>query len=243
MDAFANWLTPWLNSGSLIVLPLMILGGLITAFNPCCLPMYPAVFGFFGASCGGQTERDTPSQINTDHSIVAATAFPFVLGMATATALMGLLTASLGWVFGQFVTELQLLLAVIPLLMGLHLLGILPLPITALHLHQPQIDNSGLWRRATTAYAAGLVFSLAIAPCATPILLGILTLVTLQGDPVYGTLLMFAYGIGAGLPLLLIGHGLAHVQHVFAAPGHQRRIRQLSGFLLLGVAAYIIWLA
>ncbi len=94
-----------------------------------------------------------------------------------------------------------------------------------------------------SAYAAGLVFSLAIAPCATPILLSILTLVALQGDPVYGTLLMFIYGLGAGLPLLLIGHGLARIQHIFAAPEHQQRIRQLSGLLLLGVAGYIIWRA
>jgi cytochrome c-type biogenesis protein len=243
MDAFANWLTPWLNSGSLLILPLIILGGLITAFNPCCLPMYPAVFGFFGASCSGKVEVSKQAQINARQSIVASTAFPFVLGMASATALMGLLTASLGWVFGQFVTEFQLLLAVIPLLMGLHLLDILPLPVAVFYLHQPQIDDSRKWRRAATAYAAGLVFSLAIAPCATPILLSILTLVALQGDPVYGTLLMFIYGLGAGLPLLLIGHGLARIQRIFAAPGHQRRIRQLSGLLLLGVAVYIIWLA
>jgi len=243
MDAFANWLEPWLSSGSLLILPLMILGGLITAFNPYCLPMYPAVFGFFGASCSGKVDVSKQAQINARQSIVASTAFPFVLGMATATALMGLLTASLGWVFGRFVTEFQLLLAVIPLLMGLHLLGILPLPVAAFHLHQPQIDDSRKWRQAATAYAVGLVFSLAIAPCATPILLSILTLVALQGDPVYGSLLMFIYGLGAGLPLLLIGHGLAHVKHVYATPEHQRRIRQLSGLLLLGVAVYIIWLA
>ncbi|HED13432.1 MAG TPA: hypothetical protein ENI62_07235 [Gammaproteobacteria bacterium] len=71
----------------------------------------------------------------------------------------------------------------------------------------------------------------------------LLSIHSLQGDPVYGTLLMFIYGFGAGLPLLLIGHGLARLQHVIAAPGHQRRIRQLSGLLLLGVAVYIIWLA
>lgn len=170
-------------------------------------------------------------------------AFPFVLGMATATALMGLLTAVLGWVFGQFATEFRLLLAIVPLFMGLHLLGLVLLPVTAWHLHQPQIDASRTWHRAATAYSAGLVFSLAIVPCATPILLSILALVALQGDPVYGTVLMFIYGLGAGLPLLLVGHGLARSQHLFAAPGHQQRIRQLSGLLLLGVGAYIIWLA
>ena len=242
MDAFANWLTPWLSSGSLLALPLVILGGLITAFNPCCLPMYPAVFGFFGASCCGKADIDNHPQISTRHSIIVSTAFPFVLGMATATALMGLLTVVLGWVFGQFATEFRLLLAIVPLFMGLHLLDILPLPAAALHLQQPSIDVSRKKYRMVTAYAAGLVFSLAIVPCATPILLSILALVALQGDPVYGTALMFIYGLGAGLPLLLIGHGFSRLQHIFTVPGHQQRIRQLSGMLLLGVAVYIIWL-
>ena len=244
MDAFADWLTPWLSSGSLLTLPLVILGGLITAFNPCCLPMYPAVFGFFGASCCERTAiSGNPHQVMTNRPLVAVIAFPFVLGMATATALMGLLTATLGWVFGQFATEFRLLLAIVPLFMGLHLLGILPLPVSAWHLHQPEIDASRKWHQAATAYSAGVVFSLAIVPCATPILLSILALVALQGDPVYGTVLMFIYGLGAGLPLLLIGHGLARLQHVFAAPGHRQRIRQLSGLLLLGIAVYIIWFA
>jgi len=242
MDAFADWLTPWLSNGSLLALPLVILGGLITAFNPCCLPMYPAVFGFFGASCCGKPDMDEPRQIKQQQALVMATAFPFVLGMASATALMGLLTAALGWVFGQFAAEFRLLLATVPLFMGLYLLGILPLPVAALHLHQAPIDVSRKGYPALTAYTAGLLFSLAIVPCATPILLSILTLVALQGDPVYGTMLMFIYGFGAGLPLLLIGHGLSRLQHIFAAPEQQRRIRQLSGLLLLGVAVYIIWL-
>ena len=244
MDVFANWLSPWLSSGSLLALPLVILGGLITAFNPCCLPMYPAVFGFFGASCCGNKDiSDNPHQVIAGQPRIAVVAIPFVLGMATATALMGLLTAMLGWVFGQFATEFRLLLAIVPLFMGLHLLGLVPFPETAWKLHEPEIENTRKWHRTATAYGAGLVFSLAIVPCATPILMSILALVALQGDPVYGTLLMFIYGLGVGLPLLLIGHGLARLQHIFATPGRQRRIRQLSGVLLLGVAVYIIWLA
>lgn len=181
--------------------------------------MYPAVFGFFGASCcKNNAVSDDHHTGMTSQPIVARIAFPFVLGMATATAIMGLLTAVLGWVFGQFVTEFLLLLAIIPMFMGLHMLGILPLPVTAWHLHQPRINISRKWYRAATAYGAGLVFSLAIAPCATPILLSILALVALQGDPVFGTALMFTYGLGTGLPLLLIGHGFTHLQHLLRHP-------------------------
>lgn len=226
MDSFADWLAPFLSSGSLLALPLVIVGGLITAFNPCCLPMYPAVFGFLG----GESARPSARQNLTRSSLW------FVLGMAVATGLMGLLTASLGWVFGQFGTGSRLLLAAVPVLMGLHLLGLLPLPGLRL-----SVLPQGGGRRQAHAFAAGLLFSLAIAPCATPILLGILGLVALQGDLLYGGVLMFIYGLGAGLPLLLVGHGLERWQRWFASPRHLRGLRHLSGVLLLGVGMYLVW--
>ncbi len=222
MDSFADWLAPFLSTGSLLALPLVIVGGLITAFNPCCLPMYPAVMGFLG----GRTEG-----VGT-----ARSSLWFVLGMATATSLMGLLTAALGWVFGQFGSGFRLLLAAIPLLMGLNLLGLLPLPSLRL-----PVQHSAGERRSASAFAAGLLFSLAIAPCATPILLGILTLVAMQGDLLYGSVLMFVYGLGSGLPLLLIGHGLERGQRGFGAPWQRRWLRRLSGVLLLGVGVYLLW--
>jgi len=224
VDSFADWLAPFLSAGSLLALPLVIVGGLITAFNPCCLPLYPAVFGFLG----GRPEGTGP----------ARSSLWFVLGMATATSLMGLLTASLGWVFGQFGSGFRLVLAAIPLLMGLNLLGLLPLP--ALRLPAPQRNGD---RRLAHAFGAGLLFSLAIAPCATPILLGILTLVAMQGDLLFGGVLMFIYGLGTGLPLLLMGHGLECWQRLFGSPRHLRWLQSLSGVLLLGVGGYLVWAA
>ena len=96
MDAFAEWLTPFLSGGSLLTLPLVVLGGQITAFNPCCLPMYPAVFGFIGGACSENkgatsTECDQPAS-----KPLTSITLLFVLGMATATSIMGMLTAGLG---------------------------------------------------------------------------------------------------------------------------------------------------
>ncbi len=232
MDNFADWLAPFLSTGSLLALPLVIVGGLITAFNPCCLPMYPAVVGFLGGELGSQSDGQPV------HTSLTRSSLWFVLGMATATGLMGLLTASLGWVFGQFDNGFRLLLAAVPLLMGLNLLGLLPLP--TLRLPAPQRSGN---RRLAHAFGAGLLFSLAIAPCATPILLGILSLVAMQGDLLFGGVLMFVYGLGTGLPLLLVGHGLERWQQWFFSPQHRQWLRQVSAFLLLGVGAYLLWLA
>ncbi len=190
--------------------------------------MYPAVLGFMGQnSC--KTYKTGARTGQTQTTII------FVLGMATATAGMGILTAAMGWVFGQFGTPFRLAMAAIPMLMGLNLLGILPLHLPDWHIQQP-----GKRMDRLHTYAAGLLFSLAIAPCATPILLGILTLVALKGNMVYGGLLMFIYGLGSGLPLVLAGHGLGRIQHFFTSPCRQLILRRISGILLLGTALYIM---
>lgn len=243
MDAFAEWLTPFLTGGSLMVLPLVVLGGLITAFNPCCLPMYPAVFGFIGGACcnsgvSASAECDQPAS-----KPLTGITLLFVLGMATATSIMGMLTAGLGWVFGRFDTSVLILLAAVPLLMGLNLLGLLPFRWPVWHSTRLHAIADEKLKHKVTAFSAGLLFSLAIAPCATPILLGILTLVALQGDLVYGGVLMFVYGLGAGMPLLMVGHGYERLRPCFATPHRQRWLRNVSGILLLGVGVYIVWVA
>ena len=224
-----------------MALPLVVLGGLITAFNPCCLPMYPAVFGFIGGACCNNADTASAGCDQPAVKPLTSITLLFVLGMAAATSIMGILTAGLGWVFGRFDTTFLLLLAVIPLLMGLNLLGLLPLRLPVWHSAKLHAIADKKLKHKLTAFSAGMVFSLAIAPCATPILLGILTLVAMQNDLVYGGVLMFVYGLGAGLPVLLIGHGLNRIQNRLNSPKRQKWLQRVSGLLLIGVSLYIVW--
>lgn len=239
MDAFAAWLSPYLANGSLLALPLVVVGGLITAFNPCCLPMYPAVIGFMGRSCH-PAETDKAGQLPAA-TIQVRIALMFVFGMAAATTTMGLLTAGMGWVFGRFDPIFQMFLALVPTVMGLHMLGLLPMRLPGWHIQSLHNIDANRLKHALTAFGAGFLFSLAIAPCATPILLGILTLVAMQGDLVWGGVLMFIYGLGSGLPLLLVGHGYERLQPWLSTSRHQRLLRHISGLLLLGVGGYVLW--
>lgn len=202
--------------------------------------MYPAVLGFMGRSCCQERGKDKTKQISPG-AIQTRIALVFILGMAAATAVMGLLTAGLGWVFGRFDPLFQMLLALVPIVMGLSLLGLLPMRLPTWHIKKLQDIDANRLKHALTAFGAGFLFSLAIAPCATPILLGILTLVAMQGDLIWGTVLMFIYGLGTGLPLLLIGHGYERLQPWLATPRRQRGLRTISGLLLLGVGVYILW--
>lgn len=241
MDAFAQWLSPYLSGGSWLAVPLVVLGGLITAFNPCCLPMYPAVFGFIGGSCCNQAGANTSGCEAVATKPFTGVTLLFILGMASATSLMGIFTAGLGWVFGRFDPRFLMLLALVPLLMGLNQLGLLPLRLPLWHSSKLHVSSDDKLKHRLSAFGAGVVFSLAIAPCTTPILLGILTLVAMQNDLAYGGVLMFCYGLGAGLPLLLIGHGFNRMQGFVNTPQRQRWLRRITGVLLVGVSVYIVW--
>jgi len=241
MDTFAQWLTPFLSGESLLALPLVVLGGLITAVNPCCLPMYPAVFGFLGGACSKNSETNLNECSKGSSKPLTSITLLFILGMATATSIMGILTAGLGWVFGRFDSLFLVLLATVPFVMGLSLLGLLPINITAWRIPHLAPTTEEKFKHRATSFGAGIIFSLAIAPCATPILLGILTLVAMQGDLFYGGVLMFVYGFGAGLPLLFIGHGFNRLQTKLTAANHLKWLQRVSGLLLISVSIYIFW--
>ena len=93
------------------------------------------------------------------------------------------------------------------------------------------------------AAVAGALLGLAVVPCATPVLGGILAFVATTADPVWGGLLLFSYGLGLGIPALMLGTASASV--VARLPGDkiQRIADTIAGTALVGVGLYLIWLA
>jgi len=59
----------------------------------------------------------------------------------------------------------------------------------------------------------------------------------------WGAILMFIYGLGTGIPLLLVGHGFERLQPYLSASRHLQCLRTISGLLLTGVGIYMVWLA
>lgn len=63
-----------------------------------------------------------------------------------------------------------------------------------------------------TAWAAGFIFILVIAPSASPVLMSVLTLAAWRADPGLGALWFFSYGIALGLPMVAIEQGVQRLQ-------------------------------
>ncbi len=212
-----------LAGGSALALPLVLLGGLLAGLNPCCLALYPAA-----ASCCASRSS------NTEHPLKRVVAF--VLGAAFATSLLGLFAALAGRVMGQLGTPARYVIAAVPLVMGLHLVGFLRLPLRTI----PARIIPSNW---LGAFGCGLLMSAAVTPCSTPILASVLSYVAYRGNAVYGALLLFLYGVGVGMPLFLVGAATSSAVRRLGKFAFQNWGERVSGTALVALGLYLVWKA
>jgi len=72
--------------------------------------------------------------------------------------------------------------------------------------------------RNTGAFLLGLIFGIVSSPCATPILVLILTFVASRGEIIYGTSLLFVYAIAHCALIFVAGVGSGALQKAFLDP-------------------------
>jgi len=220
----ADWLRGALADHSAIALPLALVGGLFSALNPCCLPLYPAAV----ATCCAARE---PKFQRTAMNAVA-----FVVGVAFATTLLGVAAALLGRTMIGLGGWARVAIAVIPLVMGLQLLHWIQLPLPSISLRGGRPGLGG-------SFVTGLLLSLALAPCGTPVLASVLSYAAYQGSVPFGATLLFLYGIGAGIPMIAVGTVAGGLASRLAASRWQPWVDRGTGVLLLGVGFHLLWTA
>jgi cytochrome c biogenesis protein CcdA len=126
------------------------------------------------------------------------------------------------------------LIALIPLVMGLSLIGWIHLPLD--HIARVPI-------RAGGAFGTGLLLSLAIGPCGTPLLASVLSYAAFKGQVFYGAILLFMYGLGVGTPLLLVGTATGNLAHRLDEAGWKAWVDRGAGTMLLALSLYLFWTA
>lgn len=209
-----------LVNGGPWALALAGIGGVIAGLNPCCLAIYPAVT----AACCTRSSAGV--------RMAASRAAAFVAGTALATTSLGVVAAIAGHAAATIGRGPRYALAFIPIVAGLHLLGGIRLPLP------PPIRA----RQATTALAAfvaGLFLSLVVGSCGTPVLASILSYAAYRGSILYGALLLFVYGLGSGLPLLLLGTAAGSLS---ARVGDSTHVwfDRAAGVVLIGLGFYLL---
>lgn len=201
--------------------------GLLASFSPCVLPLYP---GYLAYLSGMDDEARGKSRYFLGFFVLAGV----LLMMLMLGLVIALLSISVGSALAIVIPLANLILII---------LGILLLvdknPFKAI----PQIKIPALRNPLFNAFLYGLLYGPIALPCSGPLVVGIFAISLTAGDAIRQLSVFFWFGIGFGLPLLvlsLISGALQKTITIWLAR-HARLINIIGGILLIGIAIYDLW--
>jgi cytochrome c biogenesis protein CcdA len=203
-----------------------LVAGLISSFSPCVLSAIPLVIGYVGGYAG-----DNPKTA-LKYSLL------FCAGLAATFTALGVVSAVLGRLMMGAGGWWFILLGLIMTATGLQMLGILNF--------MPQVCGvPGRGKGLLGAFLLGILGGALSSPCATPVLVAILTFVAVKGNLMLGVGLLAFYSIGHCALLLIAGTSVGFVQNVASSSGAARwgRILKLFfGIFIIILALYLFYL-
>ena len=163
---------------------------------------------------------------------VAGTAL-FVLGFSVVFATEGVAFGGLGSVLRTHVAGLTQILGGLTIILGLLFAGVFDrFPVTGRIIRPSVRPRAGL----AGAPVLGVLFGLSWTPCIGPTLSVVMGLALTSGTAVRGALLMFVYGLGLGIPFLIVALLFQRGMTTFGfARRHARLITRVGGALLVAV--------
>jgi cytochrome c-type biogenesis protein len=217
-----------LSSESISVL-IAFAAGVLSFLSPCQLAVLPA----FVAHLSGSEAAAGP-----DRWRMLRRASAFVGGFAASFVLLGASVGLFGYLLYDALPLLRRLGGAIVILFGLHLLGVVRLPILyrEARVAAPKLDGGYF-----ASWLLGVVFGFGWTPCIGPTLGGILLLASATRTASQGAALLAVYSAGLGLPYLVVAVALASTGRALPRLGrHARLVTLASGLLLCALGLLLL---
>lgn len=201
--------------------------GILMSLTPCIYPMIPITAGIMQTHAG--------SSLLASLSLSGA----YTIGLATTFATFGLIAAHTGQFFNKLFHTPFIIILLVALLMylGLSMLGLYQMYIPSfLYAGNKRVMSGSL----VSAFLFGALSGTIASPCLSPGLVLLLSIVLTIGNKFIGFMLLFFFGIGIGIPLLIIGSCSSALQ-LFPHAGHWMvEIKRIFGMLLIGSCLYLL---
>ncbi|MFH1227610.1 MAG: cytochrome c biogenesis protein CcdA [Planctomycetota bacterium] len=217
------------SSPSLALTASFIWGILSVLLSPCHLASIPLVVGFIS--------QDSDKSVRRAFGLSVL----FASGILITIALIGLITAAIGRMAGDIGPYGNYIVAIIFFVIGLHLLGVIPLPWSG-------ISSTSKRKGWLAAFLLGLIFGIALGPCTFAYMAPILaiTFKVATTNFIYAVLLLLTYGIGHCSVIIAAGTSTKAVQSYLNWTESSKStaiLKKICGVLVILGGLYLVWTA
>ena len=205
---------------------LIFFGGLALNLTPCVYPMIPITISYFGGQSHGSHRR------------LFTLAVAYLIGIAITYSILGLIAALTGSLIGAAMQNPIVLsfVALVLIALALSMFDVYTFRMPARmgsFAGSPKIGLLG-------SLFMGLTLGIVMAPCVGPFVLGLLTYVGKQSNPVLGFWMFFTLAIGMGLPLVFLALVSGNIRKLPRSGEWMVWVKKVLGFVLLGMAVYFL---
>ena len=201
--------------------------GLLMSLTPCIYPMIPITAGILQAQGSSSIGRSF------------LLAFIYTLGTSTTFATFGLVAALTGQLFGQLLVNPIFMLIIISILvyLGLSMFGLYDMYVPKFMEQTNYHQKKG---SLFSVFIFGAISGSIASPCLSPGLALLLSIVATLGNNLLGFLMLFIFGLGLSMPLLIVGTFSNSINMIPQNGPWMVEIKKLFGFMLLAMCVYLL---
>lgn len=218
-----------MNGALLVALPIAVLGGLVSFFSPCVLPLVPGYLSYVTGVSGTDLAQAKRGRMVAGASL-------FVLGFTAVFVSGGALFGFFGQTLLEHSETLTKVLGVLMILMGIFFMGLMPwMTQREFRIHKRPV--TGL----VGAPLLGALFGIGWTPCLGPTLSSVSILAVQQGTAGRGAILTVAYCLGLGIPFVLAAVAFRKALGAFGwVKRHYAWVMRIGGVMMIATGLLLL---
>jgi cytochrome c-type biogenesis protein len=220
-----------LETSPYLALGLAFVGGIFMGFSPCVMPFFPALIGYVAKNFEGSPSSGKQGLILSVF---------FVAGFSIMFAIIGAFVSYLGGLFSVTNHTWYYVIGTVMIIAGLSFMKIFSIRLAP---SIPLTANNIRFKGGFGAFVLGILLGMIPSPCATPVVAIILTYVAAKGNSILGAVLLFAYSLGRGIPLMAAGASTGFISKTQVLQKHRDIVEVVSGALFVMLGLYFFWAA
>ena len=177
------------------------LGGLLTAFSPCVLPLIPAYISYLSDVLVEELIEERGPSWKIRRKLLY-NALCFSAGFSTIFVLLGASATLIGKFLLAHLQILSKIAGLAIILLGLYFVGLIKLFTIKFFHTEKRFHFHKKYLGLGWSFLAGMAFSFGWTPCVGPVLAGILTYAATHETLNQGILLLSLFSLGLSLPII-----------------------------------------